>query len=264
MRQRSASIWLLAVFQLWLAHAIGFMVHEYAHSFTAWLLHFKANPLALDYGHMNLDNLLFQEDIDENVDYAPIFAAGHGHLAALIAVAGVLIGNGLTYTISRLLYARARQRRSRKWAMFFFWICVMSVGNFLAYVPMRTFTTHADMATTERGFGVSPWVIALVLGVPFAVAIWHFFARILPDAEVFLFRDEPMLQGVLIFLTTYLIFEFFGASGIRNYGNISFWLSASSKYLLFALATIACLQHAPGRSSRKDHRFTDGTPGMAS
>ena len=39
--------------------AIGFMVQEYAHSFTAWALHCKANPLALDYGHVNLDNLLF-------------------------------------------------------------------------------------------------------------------------------------------------------------------------------------------------------------
>ena len=64
------------------------MVHEYAHSFTAWLLHFKANPLALDYGHLNLNNLLFQDDIDENVDYAPIFAAKRGSSVALIAVPG--------------------------------------------------------------------------------------------------------------------------------------------------------------------------------
>ena len=81
------------------------------------------------------------------------------------------------------------------------------------------------MATTARGLGVSPWVIALVLGVPFAIAIWHFFARMLPDAEVFLFRDEPILQGVLILLTAYLVFVFFGCSGIRNYGNASYWLS---------------------------------------
>jgi hypothetical protein len=204
--------------------------------------------LALDYGHVNLDNLLFQEDIDENVDYAPIFAAGRGPLAALIAVAGVLIGNGLSYFASRWWYARARERKSRRWAMFFFWVCVMSVGNFLAYVPMRTFATHADMATTERGLGVSAWVIALAPGVPFAVAIWHFLAKILPDAEVFLFRDEPVLQGVLILLTTYLVFVFFGGAGSRNYGNVSYWLSASSKYVMFPLVTIACLQRASGNS----------------
>ncbi|HEY1766039.1 MAG TPA: hypothetical protein VGG26_00195 [Terracidiphilus sp.] len=226
------------------------MVHEYAHSFTAWLLHCKANPLALDYGHVNLDNFLFQADVDENVDYAPIFAAGHGFQAALIAVAGMLIGNGLSYLLSRSLYSRAKERKSRGWAMFFFWICVMSVGNFLSYVPMRTFTTHADMATTARGLGVSAWVIALVLGIPFTVAIWHFLARILPDAEVFLFRDELMLQGVLILLTTYFIFVFFGGSGIRNYGSASHWLSAFSEYVLFPVATIVCLQAASGNTRR--------------
>jgi hypothetical protein len=251
-RPRPAQIWLLAIVQLWLAHAIGFLLHEYAHSFTAWLLHYKANPLALDYGHLNLNNLLFQEDMDENVDYAPIFAAGRGSLAALIAVAGVLIGNGLSYLVSRSLYARATARNSRGWAIFFFWVCVMSVGNFLSYVPVRTFATHADMATAAQGLGVSAWVIALVLGVPFAVAIWHLFARILPDAAIFLFRDEPVLQGVLVLMTTYLVFAFFGGSGIRNYGSVSHWLSAFCQYVLFPIVTIACLQQTSCNSSRND------------
>lgn len=226
------------------------MAHEYAHSVAAWLLHFKANPLALDYGHVNLNNFLFQDDIDENVDYAPIFAAGRGSSVALIAVAGVLIGNGLSYLLSRSLYTRAKERNSRGWAMFFFWVCVMSVGNFLSYVPVRTFATHADMATTAQGLGVSAWVVAVVLGVPFAVAIWHFFARILPDAEIFLFRDELVLRGVLILLTTYLVFVFFGGSGIRNYGSVSHWLSAFSEYVLFPLVTIVCLQQAPGNAPK--------------
>ena len=56
------------------------------------------------------------------------------------------------------------------WAMFFFWIRVMSVGNFLCYVPIRTFTTPADMAITARGLNISPWLIALGLGIPFAFA----------------------------------------------------------------------------------------------
>ncbi len=244
-RSRPISLWLLALFQIWLAHAVGFMAHEYAHSFTAWLLHCKANPLALDYGHLNLDNFLFQEDIDENVDYGPIFAAGRNWSAGLIAVAGVLLGNGLTYLVSRWAFARAMAGRHRASVMFFFWLCVMSVGNFLSYVPMRTFATHADMATTAQGFGVSAWVIAVVLGVPFAVAIWHMLSKILPQAEVFLFADEGVLQGVLILLTTYAVFVFFGGSGIRNYGAVSYWLSAGSKFVLFPVVTIACLQRAP-------------------
>ena len=242
MRPRTALIWLLAIFQLWLAHAIGYMMHEYAHSFTAWLLHYKTNPLALNYGGLNLDNILFQNDIDENVDYAPIFAAGRGPLASLIAVAGVLLGNGASYLVSRVLYAKARQKKRRARAMFFFWICVMSVGNFLAYVPVRTFATHADMATTAQGLNISAWVIALVLGIPFGVAIWHFFTKILPDAETFLFPNEPSLQAVLVLLAAYFVFVSMGGAGYRNYGSVSHWLSAFSEYVLFPVVTILCWQ----------------------
>jgi hypothetical protein len=242
MRQRSALLWLLAIFQLWLAHAIGYMIHEYAHSFTAWLLHYKTNPLALDYGGLNLNNLLFLDDIDENVNYAPIFRAGHGPLASIIAGAGVLIGNGISYFVSRFFYSKAKQKNMRACAMFFFLLCVMSVGNFLSYVPIRTFATHADMATTAQGLAISPWLIALVLGIPFALAIWHLFTRILPDAVTFLFPTEPALQAILVLLTTYLVFAFFGDAGIHNYGNVSHWLSIISVYVLFPVVTIACWQ----------------------
>ena len=217
------------------------MVHEYAHSFTAWLLHWKANPLALDYGKVTLNNILTQEDIDENVDYGPIFASGHGAAASLIAVAGVLIGNGLCYLAGLSLYLRMRKLRRPGWAMFFFWLVVMGVGNFLSYVPIRTFTTHADMATTAQGLHASPWLIALVLGVPFAIAIGHFLMKILPNAEVYLFPVWPRIQGGLALLTTYIVFVFFGGSGIRNYGSTSHWLSVVSAFILFPLISIVCL-----------------------
>ena len=87
--------------------------------------------------------------------------------------------------------------------------------------------------TTAQGLHASAWMIAVVLGVPFAVAIWHFFVRILPDAEVFLFADEPGFRAVLVLMSAYLVFGFFGGSGIRNYGSVSHWLSAISAYVLF-------------------------------
>jgi hypothetical protein len=104
------------------------------------------------------------------------------------------------------------------------------------------------MATVAQGLNISPWVIALLLGVPFAVAIWHFFARILPDAGAFLFADEPLLQGVLVLLTTYLVFVFFGGSGIRTYGSPSRWLSIISIYVLFPVVTIICWQRGRQKS----------------
>jgi hypothetical protein len=250
MRSRTAQIWMVAVAQLWLAHAIGYLVHEYAHSFTAWILHWKANPLALNYGQLSVENVLLLSDIDENVDYGPIFAAGRGPLAALIAVAGVLIGNGISYLVSRWLYRRSSEKNMPGWAMFFFLLCVMSVGNFLCYVPVRTFASHADMATTAQGLNVSPWVIAIGLGIPFGLALVHFFARILPDAELFLFPESRVSRWALVLLSTFMVFEFFGSAGLRNYGSVSHWLSVISEFVLFPLVTVICWLRSGAGSSR--------------
>src|ERR1051326_7906740 len=73
---------ILTVGALFLTHAIAFFLHEYSHAVMAWVLGFKSNPLDLDYGALELSNILLQQDIDEKVDYKPIFDAGHGHAAA--------------------------------------------------------------------------------------------------------------------------------------------------------------------------------------
>jgi hypothetical protein len=228
------------VFLLWLAHALGYLVHEYAHSFLAWGLGYKANPLALHYGHLSFGNILLLSDIDENVDYAPIFAGGRGALAALIAVAGVLFGNGIFYLLSRRLYATAREHGRRMLALFLFLFCLMNVGNFISYVPARTFTDHADMATVERGLHLSPWWIAIVLGIPFCVAVWHFFARLLPGAMGFFFPHAYSYQLYLLILSAFMIFGFFGSAGLHRYGQVSHWISVCSMYLFLPLSVILC------------------------
>jgi hypothetical protein len=231
---------LVFVFLLWFAHALGYLVHEYAHSFVAWAFGYKANPLALHYGHLNWNNVLTLSDIDENVDYDPIFAAGHGWLASLIAVAGVLFGNGLFYLLSRRLYATAKEHGRRMLALFLFLFCMMNAGNFIAYVPARTFTTHADMFTVERGLNISSWWIALVLGIPFCAAVWHFFARLLPGAMLFFFPNNRLGRSFLLVLSAYMIFVFFGGAGLHRYGEVSHWISTLSVYALFPLSILLC------------------------
>jgi len=229
-------------FLFWLAHALGYLVHEYAHSFVAWVLRYKANPLALNYGHLSLDNVLTQGDIDENVDYDPIFAAGRGPLASLIAVAGVLFGNGIFYLLSRHFYTRAKEQGRRMLALFMFLFCMMNAGNFISYVPTRTFTTHADMFTVEKGLNISPWWVAIVLGIPFCIAAWHFFARILPGAMYFFFPHSKSGQLFLLFLTSFMFFEFFGRAGLHRYGEVSHWISMISISLLFPVSVLLSWQ----------------------
>ena len=219
---------------------MGYLVHEYAHSFTAWAVEYKANPLALNYGHLNVGNLIFLSDIDENVDYDPIFAVRKGYLASLIAVAGVLFGNGFCYIASRKLYSIAKERKRNTLALFCFLLILMNAGNFLSYVPVRTFTTHADMFTVEKGLSISGWWVAIVLGLPFSIAIWHFFAKLLPDARRYLFPQRMIPQIVLTILSCYAMFDFFGLAGMNRYGAVSHWLSVVSLFVLFPVSLILC------------------------
>ena len=146
--------------------------------------------MGLNFGQLTPRNIAFLLDIDENVEYGRMFAAGKGYLASLVAVAGVLFGNGLLYFAARRRYTVTKQRHRYVLALVAFLLCLMNVGNFLCYVPVRTFTTHTDMATLEKGLRASPWWIITVLGIPFAIAIWHFFAKLLPDACGFLFAGK--------------------------------------------------------------------------
>ncbi|MGA7157882.1 MAG: hypothetical protein WBY53_13590 [Acidobacteriaceae bacterium] len=215
--------------QLWAAHACVFFAHEYAHSFSAWLLHWKTNPLALHYAHPTLVVLLIQLGINQNVNEAAIFASGHGPQAAIIAAAGVVLGNALiSYPLSRWGYAKAKQIGSRPWAMFAYWTTVASIGNFLDYVPIRTFTTEGDMGSIQRGFGCSPWTILILLGIPTLLAFIYFFARIEPETLTWLFPISAAKRSFLALLTAFALFGFYGAAGLLDGGPISHKLSALS------------------------------------
>jgi hypothetical protein len=230
---------LLTLLLLWTIHAVVFFAHEYAHSFTAWLLGWKANPLDLHYGHLTTGNLLVQVQIDENVEYDPIFAAGHSWQAGLIAAAGMVLGNGLiSYSISRWGYSAARRHGSRTWAMAFYWMCVASIGNFIDYVPVRTFSFHGDMHTLEKGFSCSPWWIMLVLGIPTAIALLDFLVKFEPQALQWLFPESAARRGILVFLTAFILFGFYGSPGWSNSGQASHIISVVSVCAFVPVMTI--------------------------
>jgi len=253
-QRRAVLFWLLLVpLSWWLTHALGYLVHEYAHSFSAWAVGYKADPLALNYGPLTLGNAAFLLDVDENVQYGPMFAAGKGYLASLVAVAGVLFGNGFLYVGARRFYSQAMQRRRDVLVLFALMLCLMNVGNFLCYVPVRTFATHADMATLEKGLHASPWWIITVLGIPFAIAIWHYFAKLLPDACGFFFGGNRIPQVALVTVSSFTVFVFpFGAVGVRGYGTTSHWISTLSACVLFPVVVILCWPRRPGHEKRYD------------
>lgn len=226
-----------------------FFAHEYAHSFTAFLLGWKADPLDLHFPPSSLTVWLIQMGIDQNVDEAPIFAAGRGVDAGLIALAGPLLGNAfITYSLNRLAYAWAKRRESREWAMLAFWACTASIGNFIDYVPLRTFTLEGDMGSVQRGFGWSPWTVLIVLGTPTLLALAYFLLRIVPSTLRWLFPHSVAQRSFIAVLNASILFGFFGAAGLSGNGPVSHQLSMISIFACLPVAAVLSVV-----LSRKSH-----------
>lgn len=205
----------LIIVQLWAAHALAFFSHEYAHSIVAWLLGWKANPVDLDYAQPTPIVFLFQLGINQKVNEVPIFASGHGFDAGLIAAAGMVIGNGIvSLGFARWGWHRTIARGMRGWAMLAYWVTAASVGNLLSYVPLRVFVRDGDMFSVVRGFGVSPWSVLVVLGLPTLAALVWFVMDVAPKSLWKLWPDSAATRVAMALLTAALVFGFYGLGGL--------------------------------------------------
>ncbi|MGB6976266.1 MAG: hypothetical protein WBE18_02255 [Gammaproteobacteria bacterium] len=219
---------LLTPLLILLAHYLAMLPHEYAHSFMAWLLGYKSNPLALTYGGTSWLNLLLLAHMDENVNYSMIFSAGHGYHVALIAFAGAGIANGLMFILSLWLLTKQSIRQHAYLYYFLFLFNLMNIGNLYAYVPIRTFTTHGDAVHFETGLGISPWWVYAFGGYIVAFLIWHFFTKTMIAAFTTLEIKSTSFRAGLMMICVAILFGFFGMPGFFNYGDISYFLSATS------------------------------------
>jgi len=242
----------LVVIQIWAAHALAFFPHEYAHSVVAWLLGWKANPLDLDYAQPTPIVFLFQLGINQKVDEAPIFASGHGVDAALIAAAGMVIGNAIvSLGLARLGWRHAISNGRRGWAMLAYWVTAASVGNLLSYVPLRVFVADGDMFSVVRGFDVSPWLVLVVLGIPTLVALIWFVVRIAPSSLRKLWPDDAGARIAAALFTGAFVFGFYGLGGLLEDDATAHLMG---QICIFALApVVAMLEVALAVRSPRSH-----------
>ena len=179
-----------------LAHYAAVLPHEYAHSFMAFALGYKGDPLVIHFGGTSVGNLISLIDINEQVDYAAMFARGDGTAAALTGFAGPGLANGTLYLLSLFLLRRLSVRRNVFLYMLVFWFNFTNVANFYDYVPIRTFTSDGDIGHITQGLGISPWAALVVLGIPTAIAMWFLFTRTLPQALGRIAPDSPFPAGL--------------------------------------------------------------------
>ena len=226
---RAVLIFVTPIFLL-LSHYLAVFPHEYAHAFTAWLLGYKSNPLALNYGGTSILNILLLINIDQNVNNQLIYAAGHPGYVALIAFAGPAM-NVLLFFISLWLLKLKNIRNHGYIFYFLFFFCLMNLGNIYDYVPIRTFATHGtmvDIVDIERGWNISPWLIYIVVGYLLAFSIWYFFKSTLTQAYVNLNLKNTIERGALMIISVCILFGYFALAGLLRHQGISQFLGATS------------------------------------
>jgi len=121
----------VCLFCILLAHYAAVLPHEYAHSFMAFALGYKSDPLVIHFGGTSVGNLISLINIDEQVDYAPMFARGDGPAAALVGIAGPGLANGTMYLLSLFLLRRPSVRRN----VFLFMLCPKRSAELLRIRP---------------------------------------------------------------------------------------------------------------------------------
>jgi hypothetical protein len=204
---------LITFFLVLFTHAIAFLLHEYSHSFLAWILGFKANPLALDYGHPTLKNIVLLSDVEENVDYDKIIAGGNGIWGGIIALAGAGVGNGLLYFLCYWL-TNFNSIKANHWATsFLYWLSLMGAANLLSYAPLRVITTHGDMAIAARCFGISTWLLFPFVTLGAFYLMYHFFFKMFPKVHGQVVSNSANNLVFMISATSYWYFGFFGSDG---------------------------------------------------
>lgn len=219
------------------AHALVYLLHEYSHSVAAWLLGWKADPFQIDYGAPTALNVLFQTDVGDGVDYAPILAAGRGAQAAVIALAGLAFGNVLPYLVACRLMGTATGGANRGRLAGLYWIALMCAGNVWSYVPTRAITTHADIAVAAQGWGLTPLQLFPFVLVPALALVAHFFLVTYRHRIGRLTASVPGGAACVVLLSAYWFFAYFGSAGYDGgYGPVTQAFAMVSRCILFPLA----------------------------
>lgn len=231
--------WLLILLTpifFFITHALAFFIHEYCHSFSAWLFGFKEHPLMLNFGDTSWLNILFFIKMDENVDFN-LFSTAHPWIASFVAFAGMAVGNVFLFLISiKALFSK--KQHSQFYYYFFIWLAVMNLGNFNDYIPGRTFATHGDIAEITTFLNISPWWIMILFGYPICYCFWFFYSKVLPHTYKKLAFNAAQ-QIILLVLVTWTLFALFGAIGYSGYGPDSHLIALLSMYAV-PIVIVAC------------------------
>ena len=196
-----------------LTHYIALFAHEWTHGTVAWIFGYKSNPFNIYYGIDKWKDLIIFPNVDEAVNYLGISFSGHPYIAGIIAITPPVITNGGLFLVFSYL-SSFKSLQKRPWLYYFiFWLVIMNLGNWLDYIPVRTFSTHADIGNFIKGFGMSPWWVYIIGTYILIFFLWHFFKIQIPRAYEIMNINSTAGRAILLFIVLVTLFYFFGGTG---------------------------------------------------
>lgn len=206
-----------------LGHYSGYL-HEFAHSFTAWSLGFKPDPLNIIYGGYNWKNLLLIWNVDENVDYHMLYANGYRLPMAFIAFAGPAI-SGLIYCLT-LILMNTNTIKNPYFYYFIFWLNILNLAELYSYIPLRNFLTHGDIGNINHALDISGWWILSIFGPFILLAYIYSFTYLLPKTYTILKFDRIVDRIILLIIVAFMLLGYPATRILLQFIN-----SALSNYL---------------------------------
>ncbi|CAM3849124.1 hypothetical protein [Smaragdicoccus niigatensis] len=214
---RIGAWWLLAATPviLILTHYAAVLPHEFGHSFMAWALGLKPDPLNIHWGGSSIANVLLLINIDEHVDYSAAFDAGKNWQVAAVAFAGPGLANGGMLLLSRWGLTRRWLRSHSIAGYVLFWFYFFNVVNLYCYIPLRVFTT-GDVHNFIRGTGISPWAVYIVGTYVVAWAMVDLYRNALPWVLATCgFRKAPQ-RAIMLVLVTLIAFVYYDVPALMK------------------------------------------------
>jgi hypothetical protein len=91
------------------------------------------------------------------------------------------------------------------------------------------------MSNLERGLNISPWVVYVLGGYLVLFVIWQFFSKTLVESYVYLGTNSLWIRSFLMICTVLVLFGYFSSAGLHGYGEISTFLSMTSRWICPAI-----------------------------
>lgn len=132
---------------------------------------YKSSPFAIHYE----TQWFTLWDIDDMAPYEQILADGKPWVMAIIAISPIFL-----QTAFFLLGLRLLRHTLNRWGICsFYYFILFEICEIYAYIPIRTFTPHADIYRFLYATNLSPWFVAIP-GIIFA--FWGIHRMLLVEA----------------------------------------------------------------------------------